>query len=111
MFKNEKINKKRIKIIDRIDNTNDHLKLYDMIDIGLDTFPYNGTTSTCEALWMGVPVITLLGTRHISRVSASILMSIDLSNFIANNKKEYVNLAIKISKDPNYLQSIRKICD
>lgn len=108
LFKNENIDASRIKIFSRIEKTYDHLRLYDKIDIGLDPFPYNGTTTTFEALWMGVPVITLLGKSHVSRVGASILHKINLSNFVAQNKKDYLNLAIMMSKKIKYLESIRK---
>ena len=86
----------------------EHLKLYNSIDIGLDPFPYNGTTTTCDALWMGVPVITLLGDRHASRVGASILTNIGLSDFIAQDVDGYINLAIKMTTNINYLQGIRQ---
>ena len=82
-------------------------KLYNQIDIALDTFPYNGTTTTFEALWMGVPVITEKGDRHASSVGASILTNLGLQNFIATDLNEYIDLAKKFTGNPDYLQKLR----
>ena len=82
--------------------------MYNMIDISLDTFPFNGATTTMESLWMGVPVITLEGKRHVSRVGTSILRNLNLDNLIAKNEEEYVELSIELSKNIdllNYYQS------
>ena len=89
-------------------NKDDHLTLYNAIDIGLDPFPFNGATTTCEALWMGVPVITLLGDRHVARVGASILTNIGLTDFIAQDIDDYVELAIKMAANTDYLQETRQ---
>jgi predicted O-linked N-acetylglucosamine transferase (SPINDLY family) len=72
--------------------------LYNQIDIALDTFPYNGTTTTCEALWMGVPVITLAGNTHVSRVGMSLLSNVGLREFIANTPEEYMLAALEKSR-------------
>ena len=56
-----------------IDSLAGHLTAYSFVDLGLDTFPYTGTTTTCEALWMGVPVVSLSGAAHVERVGASVL--------------------------------------
>ena len=74
----------------------DHLSAYGDIDVALDTFPYNGTTTTCEAMWMGVPVITLAGKTHVSRVGVSILANVGMREFIANSEAEYVDIAAKL---------------
>ena len=63
--------------------------MYNLVDVALDTFPYNGATTTFEALLMGVPVITLCGDKHVSRVSNSILRNLSLDEFVANTKKVY----------------------
>jgi len=74
-------------------NKESHLLQYNEIDIALDSFPYNGTTTTCEALWMGVPTICMLGDRHAARVSASIMTHAGLEGFIAKDLDDYVTLA------------------
>ncbi len=83
----------------------DHLKFYRQIDIALDTFPYHGTTTTCEALWMGVPVITLAGSTHISRVGASLLHQVHLDELIALDSRGYIQAAVDLAQDFPRLQS------
>jgi protein O-GlcNAc transferase len=85
----------------------DHLQVYGRVDIALDTYPYHGTTTTCEALWMGVPVVTLAGNRHISRVGVSILNNIGLPELIAKTSDEYVEIAAKLANDRQGLAEMR----
>ncbi|OGI03065.1 MAG: hypothetical protein A2X42_05050 [Candidatus Margulisbacteria bacterium GWF2_38_17] len=85
-----------------------HMNIYNSIDISLDTFPYNGTATTCESLWMGVPVITLEGNTHVSRVGVSLLSNIGLSSFIAQSQEEYTAIAINLANTPDILYNIRK---
>lgn len=89
-----------------VDQT-EHLRLYGKVDIGLDPFPYNGTTTTCEALWMGVPVVALLGNRHAGRVSASILMRLGLQELIAASVEDYIELARTLAHDQKKLHDMR----
>jgi predicted O-linked N-acetylglucosamine transferase (SPINDLY family) len=77
----------------------DHLASYRQINIALDTFPYHGTTTTCEALWMGVPVITLAGHTHISRVGVSLLTNMGLPELIAENSQDYIKIAVELSNN------------
>jgi len=86
----------------------DHLQLYNRIDIALDTFPYNGTTTTCEALWMGVPVITLAGRTHRSRVGASLLSNVDLEDFIAESVEDYVEKGVSLANNVKKRKSIHR---
>jgi len=84
-----------------------HLTRYRQVDIALDPLAYNGTATTCEALWMGVPVITLRGDRHAARVGASILSSIGLEHLIVRGDDEYVAIAAELAGDLGALASLR----
>ena len=108
LFTSEGITEDRIECHARLPNMNNHLELYNIIDIGLDPFPYNGTTTTCEALWMGVPVITLLGNNHAGRVGTSILNNINLKDFIAQDIDDYIELAIKMANNISFLEKTRQ---
>ena len=84
-----------------------HFELYNNIDIALDTYPYNGTTTTCQALLMGVPVITLTGKHHASRVGLDILSRLDMQFFSAQSSEEYVKKAVALAVNPKSLAQIR----
>ncbi len=86
----------------------DHLDTYSNIDMALDTFPYNGTTTTCEALWMGVPVVSLIGNRHAGRVGYSLLSRIGLPSMVAENVEKYIGIATFLSSDIDRLSKLRK---
>ena len=85
----------------------DHMNRYNQIDIGLDPFPYNGTTTTCDALWMGVPVITLAGRSHVGRVGVSQLTNIGLPELIGHNEDDYVDIAVALANDLPRLAALR----
>lgn len=85
-----------------------HLETYHEIDIALDPFPYNGATTTCEALWMGVPVLSLAGDRPSGRMGASILAAAGMETWLAESVDEYVRLAITHSENPHQLAQIRE---
>ncbi len=85
----------------------DHLQSYGKMDIALDPFPYNGTTTTCEALWMGVPVVTLKGVRHGGRVGASLLNAAGLPELAAEDEEGYVALAATLGVDTERLKESR----
>ncbi|MGB8225387.1 MAG: FkbM family methyltransferase, partial [Sedimentisphaerales bacterium] len=84
-----------------------HLDTYNSIDIALDTYPYNGTTTTCQAIFMGVPVITLTGKNHASRVGLDILSRLDMQFFSAQSSEEYVKKAVVLASKPEALAKIR----
>ncbi len=83
------------------------LALYHEIDIALDTFPYNGATTTFEALWMGVPVVTLRGKRHAGRVGAGILTHLGYPGWIAESTGAYTDIAVSLADNKENLIEIR----
>lgn len=89
------------------DTHESHLALYREMDIALDTFPYHGTTTTCEALWMGVPVVTLAGRTHVSRVGVSLLTNVGLPEFVAESEDEYVRIAVELAENAERLSRYR----
>lgn len=87
----------------------DHYRLYGQVDIALDPFPYNGTTTTCEAMWMGVPVVALMGVagRHAARVSASLLRAVGLGDLVAASLDDYVEIAARLAANHDALARLR----
>jgi FkbM family methyltransferase len=98
----------RIELAAWVPSSAAHLSCYERIDIALDPFPYNGTTTTCEALWMGVPVVTLQGDRHTGRVGASLLTRVGLTDFIAGSCERYVEIACALAGDPDRRSELRQ---
>jgi protein O-GlcNAc transferase len=81
----------------------DHLAMYGDVDIALDTLPYNGTTTTCEAQWMGTPVVTVTGDGHPARVGRALLKTVGLGEWIAATPDEYVACAVELATDRDQL--------
>lgn len=84
-----------------------HLAVYHRIDVSLDVFPWCGHTTACESLWMGVPVITLRGDRHAGRMTASVLMTLGLADWVADTPADYVTVARRAADDPAALGRLR----
>ena len=97
----------RVKILNSSKNLSDHLKNYEHVDLALDTFPYNGVTTTFEALWKGVPVLTIQGTNFNSRCGSSILYNLGLNYLIANDESDYLLKASELSLNFQMLKNLR----
>ena len=108
LFKRHNISSKRLQFLGFLPDAADHMLLYNQVDIALDTFPYNGTTTTCEALWMGVPVITVEGKFHAARVGTSILSNVGLEELIAKDRDDYIKKACSLARDPDRLTQLKR---
>ena len=84
-----------------------HLSHYHVVDIALDSFPYHGTTTTCEAMWMGCPVVTRAGQAHVSRVGVSLLNAVGLHEFITESREDYIEKAVALAAQTDLLQELR----
>jgi predicted O-linked N-acetylglucosamine transferase (SPINDLY family) len=104
--KKMKIDPKRLIFAPRISHS-EHMARQRLADIFIDTYPYNAHTTASEALWVGVPVVTLAGETFASRVGASLLTAVGLSELIANDLIEYENLIISLAKNPQKIKEIR----
>ena len=100
---------KSITILDKNNypKAEDHLNLYNKIDIALDTFPYTGVTTTFEALWKGIPVITMAGHNFKSRCGESILKNAKLNNLICLDSNDYINKTLNLVNNIPYLRNLR----
>ena len=89
----------RLDLRTQLEQRGSHFEAYNQVDVALDTYPYNGATTTCEALWMGVPVISLRGSTHTSRMGASILAAAGKREWVAASVAQYVELAATTALD------------
>ncbi|KAG6595171.1 putative UDP-N-acetylglucosamine--peptide N-acetylglucosaminyltransferase SPINDLY, partial [Cucurbita argyrosperma subsp. sororia] len=97
----------RVDLLPLILLNHDHMQAYSLMDISLDTFPYAGTTTTCESLYMGVPCVTMAGSVHAHNVGVSLLTNVGLGHLVAKNEEEYVKLALQLASDVTALSNLR----
>ena len=97
----------RVELAGSVPSLREHLGCYSRVDIALDTFPYHGTTTTCDALWMGLPVVTLAGLTHASRTGLSLLTNAGLPELVATSADDYLRIASQLASDPARLSVLR----
>jgi predicted O-linked N-acetylglucosamine transferase (SPINDLY family) len=96
----------RIELTGRL-SRDEYLRAFNRIDVSLDPYPYHGTMTTCESLWMGVPVVTLAGQAHVSRVGVSLVSHAGLAECVAESAEAYVRIAGELAGDENRLKQLR----
>ena len=106
-FKSKGIEETRLEFSGHTPSIAQHLAEYNKVDIALDSYPYHGTTTTCESMWMGVPVVTLCGDFHLARVGASLLAAVGLNELVADSRKNYVQVAAKLASEREKLVQLR----
>jgi len=97
----------RLELLSHTATLRDHLALYDRVDLALDTFPYHGTTTTCEAMLMGVPTVTRIGPSHASRVGLTLLTQVGLTDLAAHTEEEWIAKAESLAGDRPRLANLR----
>eukprot|EP01102_Stenamoeba_stenopodia_P020858 TRINITY_DN8274_c0_g1_i1.p1 TRINITY_DN8274_c0_g1~~TRINITY_DN8274_c0_g1_i1.p1 ORF type:complete len:750 (+),score=169.42 TRINITY_DN8274_c0_g1_i1:210-2459(+) len=107
IFEDNGIESSRLDLIGLIPLCHDHLTSYSLMDISLDPWPYAGTTTTCESLFMGVPVISYEGANHAWNVGKSLLNNIGLGEFVAKTDEQYVDIAVNLGTNPKKIQETR----
>ncbi|MEG3638620.1 O-linked N-acetylglucosamine transferase family protein [Magnetococcus sp. PR-3] len=98
----------RITFLGITESFEEHLELYNQLDIALDTYPYHGTTTTCEALWMGVPVVTMQGNHHVNRVGGSLLHQVGLSELVTHRPEDYLSCVVALAQPDAPLKTLRQ---
>ncbi len=101
------INSNRVSLKCELPPDGSHMSIYNDIDITLDTFPWNGHTTACESLWMGVPVVTLYGHISAGRMCASVLNQVNLPQLIAKTPDEFVRIASGLGSDVGLVRDMR----
>lgn len=102
------ISPQRLSLVGRVPTVAAHLRYYHEVDIALDSYPFNGATTTCEALWMGAPVVTLVGERHVARMGLSLLSAAGLTDLITLTPTAYVEKAIQLAHQLESLSQLRQ---
>jgi predicted O-linked N-acetylglucosamine transferase (SPINDLY family) len=97
----------RVELLGNVPDQASHLATYGLMDVALDTYPYHGTTTTCESLWMGVPVVSLAGRAHVSRVGCSLLSRVGIQDLVVASDEAYVEKAIEIARDVERRRALR----
>lgn len=100
------IEQDRVHLMNALD-MGDHQGIYNQTLIALDPFPYNGTTTSCDALWMGVPVLALRGSRHAACVGASLLTTLGLEDWVADTREAYIDKAVAFAQNTTLLNQLR----
>ena len=103
----ENVDPGRLEFVGRV-SPEEYFRLYHRIDVGLDPWPYSGGTTTCDALWMGVPVVSLIGQTAVGRESFSILSNAGFAHWAAQDPAQYVDLAADLARDLDRLCEIRR---
>jgi len=108
MFAGHGVAASRLELVAALKERSEHLDLYNRVDIGLECFPYNGTTTTCEAMWMGAPVVTFRGDRHAGRVGASLLQAVGLGDWVAPSRDGFIALACALAGQPERVATLNR---
>jgi protein O-GlcNAc transferase len=106
-FARNGVDPSRLRMLSHNNTVLEHLAIYNEIDIALDTYPYGGITTTCEALWMGVPVVALAGRNQVSRLCASVLHAAGLPELVAQGDNDYIDIVVKLAANSDYLAGLK----